>query len=90
MKGTMKTINILSRLFGLVVFAIGLLNIILVHFVPGIIYLLLALVYFPSVNAMLSSKYGFSIPLLVKIILGIILIMFTLGVSDLGEMIDKL
>lgn len=62
----------------------------LVHFVPGIVYLILALVYFPPVNAMLKARLGFTVPSLVKVILGIILIMFTLGVSDLGDMIDKL
>ena len=37
---------------------------------------------------MLKERLGFSIPLVVKIILSIIIIMFTLGVSDLGDMID--
>ncbi|KAA5548265.1 hypothetical protein [Adhaeribacter rhizoryzae] len=36
------------------------------------------------------KKTGFSIQILVKIVLGIIIIMFTLEVSDLGDMIDKL
>lgn len=77
-------------LFGLVVLTIGFLNILLVHPVPGIIYLLLSLVYFPPANAYLRKQLGFQIPLLVKIVLGVVLVMFTLGVSDLGDMIDKL
>jgi hypothetical protein len=71
-------------------FAIGLLNVFLVHPVPGIIYLLLSFLYFPPANSILRKRFGFSIPLVVKIILGIVIIMFTLGVSDLGDMIDKL
>lgn len=86
----MKTTHILSWLFGMAVFVTGILNMVLVHFVPGFVYLFLAMVYFPPANEMFRAKFGFAIPQLVKIILGIILIMFTLGVSDLGDMIDKL
>ncbi len=90
MTAIFKTLHVLKWLFGLAVFAAGILNMILVHFVPGIVYLLLALIYFPPVNTMLRARFGFAVPPLVKGILGIILIMFTLGVSDLGGMIDKL
>lgn len=76
--------------FGVVVVAIGILNMLLVHPVPGIVYLLLSLIYLPPANAYLRKKLGFRIPLLLKIVLGVVLIMFTLGVSDLGDMIDKL
>ncbi|WP_161890677.1 hypothetical protein [Pontibacter russatus] len=76
--------------FGLVVLTIGVLNILLVHPVPGIVYLLLSLVYLPPANAIFRKKAGFPIPLVVKLLLGIVIIMFTLGVSDLGDMIDKL
>ena len=76
--------------FGLLVVTIGILNLILVHPVPGIAYLLISLIYFPPVNDFIRRKLGFGIPAVVKIILGIVLIMFTLGVSDLGDMIDKL
>lgn len=82
--------SISGWIFAVVLLAIGVLNIVLVHPVPGVIYLLLSVVYLPPANAMLKEKLDFSIPLVVKIILGIIIIMFTLGVSDLGDMIDKL
>ena len=77
-------------LFGLVVLTVGVLNMALVHPVPGVAYLLLSLVYFPPANVYLKRKLGFAIPLVVKIILAIVLFMFTLGVSDLGDMIDKM
>jgi hypothetical protein len=72
-------------LFGAVVFAIGVLNIFLVHAVPGVVYLLLSFIYFPPVNDILKKTFGFSIPLVVKIILEIVIISFTLGVSDLED-----
>ncbi|MBC5772883.1 hypothetical protein H8S95_02320 [Pontibacter sp. KCTC 32443] len=82
--------NISGWAFGILLLIIGVLNIVLVHPVPGIAYLLLSLVYLPPANIYFKKKFGFSIPLIVKITLGIVLIMFTLGVSDLGDMIDKL
>ncbi|GGK70311.1 hypothetical protein ACD591_03970 [Rufibacter glacialis] len=76
--------------FGTLVFIIGVLNLFLVHPVPGIAYLLLSLVYWPPVNAHLKRRFNFSIPAALKILLGIVLLLFTLGVSDLGDMMDKL
>ena len=79
--------NISGWIFGLIVFAIGVLNVVLVHPVLGLVALLLSVLYFPPVNALLE-KFGFRIPLFIKIILGIFIIWFTSGVSDLGDMID--
>lgn len=88
MKNT-NTINTLSGwTFGLVVFAIGILNAVLVHPVPGAVFLLLSFIYFPPANVFILKRFGFRIPSAFKIILGIMVIWFTLGVSDLGDMID--
>ena len=90
MKENISTLNVISWLFALLVFAAGVANLFLVHPVPGIAYLLISLVYIPPVNDALKSRFGFSILPGLKIVLGIVLIMFTLGVSDLGDIIDKL
>lgn len=90
MQGKIMTLNMISWIFGIIVLAIGVLNLFLVHAVPGFVYLLLSLVYFPPANTVLKKRFGFSMPLVVKIILGVVIIMFTLGVSDLGDMVDKL
>jgi purine-cytosine permease-like protein len=84
----LNPLNLISWLFGLIVLTIGVLNMALVHPVPGIVFLMLSLIYFPSATAFIERKAGFSIPRVVKIILGIIIIQFTLGVSDLGDIID--
>jgi hypothetical protein len=81
-------IKSISWLFGLVVLAIGISNLLLIHPVPGVVFMLLSLLYFPPVNEVLKQRAGFTIPAFVKIILGIIIIWFTLGVSDLGDLID--
>lgn len=75
-------------LFGMADLVVGMLNMLLVHLVPGIAYLLLSLVYFPPADTFLRKSLGFSVPLVVKFTLAIFIIMFTLGVSDLGDMID--
>ena len=80
--------SISGWIFGMVVLTVGILNMFLVHLVPGVGYLLLSFIYFPPSNAYIRKNLGFSIPLVVKIILAIFIIMFTLGVSDLGDMID--
>ena len=82
--------KIFSGIFAIVLFVIGVLNVFLVHPVPGMIYFLLSIIYLPPANAILRKRFDFSIPPVVKIGLGIVIIMFTLGVSDLGDMIDKL
>ena len=77
--------GIVSWIFGIAFFAIGVLNVFLVHPVPGVFYLLLSFVYFPPANAILKKRFDFSIPLAAKIILGLVIVWFTLGVSDLAE-----
>ncbi|NEU09959.1 hypothetical protein GZH53_16660 [Flavihumibacter sp. R14] len=86
----MKKTELISIIFAIVLLVVGVLNIFLVHPVPGIIYIFLAFLYTPQANALLWKRLGSLAPILVKIVLGIIIIMFTLGVSDLGDMIDKL
>jgi hypothetical protein len=73
-------------LFGLLLVTIGVMNIFLVHPVPGITYLLLSMIYFPPVIEWLKDKYRIRIPVPIKIALGVFIMMFTLGVSDLAEM----
>ena len=80
----------ISGVFGLIVFAIAILNLIFVHPVPGVVAVLLSVIYLPQSNAFLKQRFEFQIPLVVKIGLGLFIIWFTLGISDLGDMIDKL
>ncbi len=88
MKINFRILDVFSWIFGLAVLAIGVLNIILVHPVPGIGYLLLSALYFPPVNGIFERKFGFRMLLFMQIILAVVIIMFTLGVSDLGDMMD--
>lgn len=80
--------SVLGWSFGLVVLAIGVANLLLVHPVPGLAYGLVALLYLPPVDRLLGKRFGYSIPPIAKVAIGVAIVMFTLGVSDLGDMID--
>ncbi|MFC6997812.1 hypothetical protein [Rufibacter roseus] len=90
MEKTINISNIISWVFATLLVIVGILNIVLVHPIPGAVYLILSLLYFPPTYTWLTEKYDFSIPVLIRIALAIVLTMFTLGVSDLGDIIDKL
>jgi len=75
-------------LFGLLLLGVGIANLLLVHPVPAVGYGLVSLVYLPPVSDALKDRFGVSIPTFVKVALAIVVVMFTLGVSDLGDMID--
>lgn len=81
-------LNMTSWIVATAVIIVGVLNIALIHIVPGVVYLILSLVYLPPANNFLTRKAGFSIPIVIKGALGVAIFFFTLGVSDLGDMID--
>ena len=83
-----KASHLAGWLFGLLLLAIGVANLLLVHPVPAAAYALVSLVYFPPTRAALKDRFGVSIHPVAKIVLGLVVVMFTLGVSDLGDMID--
>jgi cbb3-type cytochrome oxidase subunit 1 len=87
---SMNTGYIAGWLFGLLIIVIGILNLVLVHPVPAVAYFILSLLYLPPANALLKAWFGFTMPVVLKIALGVVIVMFTLGVSDLGDMMDKL
>jgi hypothetical protein len=83
--------NIIGWLFGILFFAIGLINIFWGND-PffGVFILLLSLVYFLPVNNILRKMTGFSIPGMgiVKILLGVFILWASLGVGELFDKID--
>jgi hypothetical protein len=81
-------LNFTCWFFGILVLAIGIVN----SFWGndpffGIFLLLLSTIYFPPVNVLLKKWLGFSIPVIVKIVLGIFILWAALGV---GELFDKM
>jgi hypothetical protein len=66
---------------------IGILNLILVHPVPGVFYILLSLIYLPATDTYLKKKINLSIPPLPKIIIALVILWGTLAVGDLAEIL---
>jgi len=81
-------LDVISWVFGIVVFAIGIIN----SFWGndpffGVFIILLSFVYFPPVTALFKTITGFNIPRFVKIIVGVFILWAALGV---GELFDKI
>jgi hypothetical protein len=81
--------NLFGWLFAALLLTIGIGNLIFIHPVPAAAYALVSLIYMAPIESATAKKFGFTIPRAAKVILGITIIWFTLGVSDLGNMIDK-
>ncbi|QNA43315.1 hypothetical protein [Lacibacter sediminis] len=88
MQGKISLQNVFSWFFGLAVLTIGILNLVLIHPVPGIVGICLSLLFFPQVNELLKKWFGFVLPFAVKVFLALFIFWFTLGISDLGDVID--
>lgn len=81
--------EIISWFFGIVFLAIGLINTFWGNDPGyGVFIILLAFVFFPPASAFLKKISGLSIPLLVKILLGVFIIWSALGVAELFDKID--
>lgn len=86
MKSTYNLTPIVSWFLGLCILTLGILNLILIHPVPGLVLIFISLFFFPPVGNFLKGKTGFSVPFPVLVILAFVIFWFTLGVSDLGEL----
>ncbi|QBA64034.1 hypothetical protein [Muriicola soli] len=80
-------INI-SWIFALIFLSLGILNLIFIHPIPALFYVLLALFYFPFLNELLYKSLGFTIPLWIKTLAGLLVIWGTMAVGDLMELFE--
>ena len=81
--------NPYSWIFFTMFFSIGILNILLIHPIPGLIYVSLSTVYLPPFSRYVKVKFRVNIPITIKVILAILILWFTLGVSDLMELFES-
>jgi hypothetical protein len=84
-------LNIISWLFSIVFFAIGVVNMFWGNDPGfGVFIILLSFLYFLPVNDILKKMTGFSVPRMgiVKILLGIFILWASLGVGELFDKID--
>ena len=80
-----NALDIVSLVFGLLLLTIGIMNVFMVHPIPGIIYILVSLIFFPPTNNLLKKTLNFTIPFKLKLIIFILIMWFTLGVEELSE-----
>jgi hypothetical protein len=86
MSGAGKTI---SSAFGLLTFAIGIVNTFWGNDPGfGIFIILLSLVFFPPVSAIFKDKTGLAVPWYLKVLLGVLILWAALGVGELFGKID--
>lgn len=75
----------LSWLFALILVILGVLNLWLIHPVPGLMYLAFSMMYIPPVYSRLCRFAGFRLPPVIRILLAMAILWFTLGISDLAD-----
>lgn len=75
-------------LFAGLLIATGAANLWLVDPVPAAAYALVSLVYLPPAGAWLRRRFGFRLHPLLAMLLAVAIVLFTLGVSDLGDLLD--
>ena len=79
--------NVVGWMFGVVFLVLGVLNALLVHIAPGVFYIVLSSFYFPPATAFVTNKLRFSIPPIVTLILGLVVLWATLAVGELVELL---
>lgn len=83
--------DLISWLFAVIVMAIAVVNIFWGNDAGfGVFLLLLSFVYMPPVTRMIKQRFGFSVPLIAKILLGVFIIWASLGVGELFDKIDMM
>lgn len=82
-------LDMIGWLFGLIFFAIGVVNTFWGNDPGfGIFIMLLSFIYFPPITRLIKAKTSISILLLIKIGLGLFIFWAALGVSELFDKID--
>ena len=83
------TWNIISWIVGLIFIFLGIMNLIYIHHIPGLIYLVLFPFYLPPTNEWIRKTVGFTIPLIPKMVLAFFILWYTLAVGELVELFES-
>lgn len=81
--------NAVGWAVGLLLLALSLAYLRWVHPVPALVCALLALACLPPTEAALARRSGWRVPVAAKLAVGLAALWFTLGVSDLGDLLDQ-
>lgn len=80
-----NTKNIICWILASIMLIIGILNLILVHPVPGIFYILVAVLFSPLLNNWFMKNLKFEIPFWLIALIFLVIMWGTLGITDLAE-----
>ena len=84
MNSKSTVLNLISCIFGILVFAIGVINSFWGNDPGfGVFLILLSFAYYPFVNNILKKMTGFSVPGAAKIVLGLFILWASVGVGEL-------
>jgi hypothetical protein len=89
MNNKSMVLDITGWLFGILVFAIGIVNTFWGNDAGfGVFIMLLSFVFFPPVTTLVKQKIGITIPRIAKIGLGVLIIWAAVGVGELFNKIE--
>ena len=78
--------NLVSRIFGFIIFIIGVLNIFRGNDqLLGVAFMLISFIYVPNADKLMKENIGFSIHYVLKIVLAVLLLWITLAVGAIAE-----
>ena len=81
--------DIIRWIFGIAVFAAGLVNVFWGKDPEfGVFIVLLSFVYFPPVTEVVRERFGWRVPVVLQILLGIAIFIVLVGVGELFDKID--
>ena len=75
----------ISWILFLMLLIVGILNLILVHPVPGFIYIILGLICLPQTNILLKKSFSFTVSFVVKIILFLLFMWYSLAMGEVWQ-----
>lgn len=89
MNNKLSILNVISWIFGIIFFAIGVVNTFWGNDQGfGVFVILLSLAYFPPIINNLTEKTNFKVPRIIKVLMGIFIIWAALGVGEFFDKID--
>lgn len=78
--------NLVSRIFGFIIFIIGVLNILRGNDqLLGVAFMLISFIYVPNADKLMKENIGFSIHYVLKIVLAVLLLWITFAVGAIAE-----
>ena len=78
--------NTISRIFGFIIFIIGVLNLLRGNDqLLGVAFMLISFMYVPNADKLMKENIGFSVHYVLKIVLAVLLLWITLAVGAIAE-----